>query len=126
MLTTALLLLASAVLPSVAAPADSCEAEPTAPSLPQTGTGHELPPPRPGLRLKHIALGFGIQNYTCARPGAEATSTGALAMLYDITHLGCRRGRWPATKCRSTCARGRAGTRRRAPMRTGPSRPMRR
>lgn len=44
----------------------------------------ELPPPEKGLRLKGIALGYGIQNYTCADAGANATATGALAGLYDI------------------------------------------
>lgn len=35
----------------------------------------------------HIALGFGIQNYTCATVGGTAAATGALAMLYDATSL---------------------------------------
>ena len=50
-------------------------------------TGQDLPEPPAGTELKYIALGFGIQNYTCAEVGGAATATGALAMLYDITNL---------------------------------------
>lgn len=32
-------------------------------------------------------MGHGIQNYTCSAAGANATSVGALAVLYDITSL---------------------------------------
>ncbi|KAG5915422.1 hypothetical protein E4U42_008068, partial [Claviceps africana] len=35
-----------------------------APSLPQIEGASNLPPPPPGSRLVHIALGFGLQNYT--------------------------------------------------------------
>ncbi|KHN93900.1 malate dehydrogenase [Metarhizium album ARSEF 1941] len=55
--------------------------------LPQTGEGKNLPQPPRGSRLLHIALGIGVQNYTCASVGASAVATGALAMLYDITNL---------------------------------------
>ena len=57
-------------------------------------TAHELADPPAGENLKFIALGFGIQNYTCANIGDKPTATGALAMLYDITSLypGGRRG----------------------------------
>lgn len=37
--------------------------------------------------LKAIVVGHGIQNYTCSAAGANATSGGALAVLYDITSL---------------------------------------
>lgn len=39
--------------------------------------------------LKKIALGHGIQNYTCTSTatGASASANGALAALYDITSL---------------------------------------
>ena len=48
----------------------------------------ELVAPPAGKTLKAIALGFGIQNYTCGSdPTAKATATGALAMLYDVTSL---------------------------------------
>ncbi|KAM4057768.1 malate dehydrogenase [Hirsutella rhossiliensis] len=88
MFTTPLLLLAAALTPAAAAP--SCgraDPHPQGPTLPQTGTSNDLPLPPSHLTLKHIALGFGIQNYTCAHPGATAAATGALAMLYDITDL---------------------------------------
>ncbi|KAG6249655.1 hypothetical protein E4U23_002000 [Claviceps purpurea] len=48
---------------------------------------HNLPQPPTGSELLHIALGFGIQNYTCSHISASPSSTGALAMLYDITAL---------------------------------------
>lgn len=37
--------------------------------------------------MKHVALGFGIQNYTCADVAAQPLAQGAVAMLYDITKL---------------------------------------
>jgi Protein of unknown function (DUF3455) len=55
-------------------------------------TASELPQPPAGTVLKHIALGHGIQNYSCAgvsSPGAivAPTAKGALAVLYDVTPL---------------------------------------
>lgn len=49
--------------------------------------GSELPTPPTNVTLKYIALGFGIQNYSCSAAGTDAAATGALAMLYDITNL---------------------------------------
>ncbi|KAE8451200.1 hypothetical protein EG329_004364 [Mollisiaceae sp. DMI_Dod_QoI] len=46
-----------------------------------------LPPPSAGLSLKHVAIGRGIQNYTCT-PGNETAvpvSIGAVATLYNAT-----------------------------------------
>lgn len=43
--------------------------------------------PSPNAPLKHIVLGHGIQNYTCAAAGEAGKSSGALAVLYDITFL---------------------------------------
>lgn len=37
--------------------------------------------------MKYIAIGHGIQNYTCASSDATAVNIGALAVLYDITPL---------------------------------------
>ncbi|TPX06725.1 uncharacterized protein E0L32_002221 [Thyridium curvatum] len=58
---------------------------PGVPTLPSTGAS-DLPNPDPSLKLLHVALGHGIQNYTC---GNETTSKpslfGALAVLYDVT-----------------------------------------
>ncbi|KAK9415558.1 hypothetical protein SUNI508_10398 [Seiridium unicorne] len=55
------------------------------PTLPTTGGSNELP--STNGTLKAIVVGHGIQNYTCAAAGANATSVGALAVLYDITDL---------------------------------------
>lgn len=49
-----------------------------------TSHTEELPAPE-GVRLKKIALGYGIQNYTCAGTDADPVATGALAGLYDLT-----------------------------------------
>ncbi|KAH8195515.1 hypothetical protein TruAng_010322 [Truncatella angustata] len=54
-------------------------------TLPQTGGATELP--TVNGTLKAIVVGHGIQNYTCTAAGANATSAGALAVLYDITGL---------------------------------------
>ncbi|KAI0857383.1 hypothetical protein F4860DRAFT_362506 [Xylaria cubensis] len=53
--------------------------------LPSTGGPTSLP--APNAPLKHIVVGHGVQNYTCTTVGAAGTSTGALAVLYDITNL---------------------------------------
>ncbi|KAK2800442.1 hypothetical protein FQN50_008114 [Emmonsiellopsis sp. PD_5] len=57
--------------------------------LPLRGTAPELPAPGSGLIPKHVALGRGTQNYTCA-DDAETTkpvAVGALATLYDVSCL---------------------------------------
>ncbi|KPM39042.1 hypothetical protein AK830_g7489 [Neonectria ditissima] len=81
MLANSLLFLVSATL----ALASPCVR--TSPTLPVNGGDKELSSPPTGVTLKRIALGFGIQNYTCASAGSTAAATGALAMLYDITSL---------------------------------------
>ncbi|KAI3326401.1 hypothetical protein HD806DRAFT_405693 [Xylariaceae sp. AK1471] len=53
--------------------------------LPSTGGATSLP--APDAPLKHIVVGHGVQNYTCAAAGAAGKSIGALAVLYDITGL---------------------------------------
>ncbi|KAG9255831.1 uncharacterized protein F5Z01DRAFT_699671 [Emericellopsis atlantica] len=63
----------------------SCSASRPRPTLPFNGE-HELESPGKDLRVKHIALGFGIQNYTC-NEDLTSKATGALAMFYDITPL---------------------------------------
>ncbi|KAI5925177.1 hypothetical protein F4810DRAFT_91965 [Camillea tinctor] len=50
--------------------------------------GGPTPLTSPGnATLKHIAIGHGIQNYTCTAAGATASSIGALAVLWEITDL---------------------------------------
>jgi len=91
MLSKTLAVLASAAL-AIATPVArahhekgaSCATGRPVPTLPVNGGEKELAGPG-GLKLKSIALGFGIQNYTCSEAGAEPTATGALAVLYDIT-----------------------------------------
>ncbi|KAG8418482.1 hypothetical protein J3458_005891 [Metarhizium acridum] len=83
----AYLVLLSASLALALPTGSSCANDPKAPALPQTGGPSNLPQPPEGSKLLHIALGFGIQNYTCASVGASPAATGALAMLYDITSL---------------------------------------
>ncbi|KAJ0159282.1 hypothetical protein CTA2_9996 [Colletotrichum tanaceti] len=95
MLAKTFLLLASLALVSAAPQrrqaGSNCGSNPT-PILPVNGNGVELPPAPAGLVLKHLALGHGIQNYTCktnATGGTTlaATATGALAALYDAAPL---------------------------------------
>ncbi|RYP33728.1 hypothetical protein DL768_011078 [Monosporascus sp. mg162] len=56
------------------------------PTLPVNGGEAELDGPG-NTSLKHIVVGHGIQNYTCAAAGQSATATGALAVLWDIEPL---------------------------------------
>ncbi|KAI5860040.1 hypothetical protein GGS23DRAFT_599701 [Durotheca rogersii] len=56
------------------------------PTLPSTGSGTQLESPG-AATLKHILVGHGIQNYTCAADGTTAASFGALAVVWDITAL---------------------------------------
>ncbi|RGP64745.1 hypothetical protein FSPOR_7681 [Fusarium sporotrichioides] len=100
MLANSLFVLASAAL-ALASPVknfgsgSSCKPGKPMPVLPVNGglsltrhnTATELPSPPQGATLKHIALGFGIQNYTCADAAATPAAQGALAVLYDVTHL---------------------------------------
>jgi hypothetical protein len=85
MLSKTIIFLAAAASTVVAVP---CKPRAT-PTLPVTGGASELPAQDAGLVLKKIALGHGIQNYTCtsADAGATASANGALAALYDITSL---------------------------------------
>ncbi|KAI2624125.1 hypothetical protein GGS21DRAFT_329520 [Xylaria nigripes] len=43
--------------------------------------------PSPNKTVKHIAVGHGVQNYTCSTAGVQPASIGALAVLYEITRL---------------------------------------
>ncbi|KAF4332313.1 hypothetical protein FBEOM_13890 [Fusarium beomiforme] len=92
MLASSLLIFASAAL-ALGSPVDyhgrgsSCEPGKPIPVLPVNGGPSELPAPPQGVTLKHIALGFGIQNYSCASASAAPAAIGALAVLYDVTYL---------------------------------------
>ncbi|KAF5653257.1 hypothetical protein FHETE_11414 [Fusarium heterosporum] len=92
MLANPLLVFVSAAL-AVASPLQrygarsSCSPQKPVPVLPVNGGPSELPDPPQGIILKHIALGFGIQNYSCAETGASPVASGALAVLYDVTQL---------------------------------------
>ncbi|KAI1270721.1 hypothetical protein F5Y18DRAFT_20363 [Xylariaceae sp. FL1019] len=55
--------------------------------LPTNGGATPLASPPTGSVLQHIAVGHGIQNYTCTAAGVNGTSIGALAVLYDATSL---------------------------------------
>ncbi|KAE9378119.1 hypothetical protein N431DRAFT_500819 [Stipitochalara longipes BDJ] len=56
-----------------------------APTLPLTGGATELP--TTNLTLQVVAIGRGIQNYTCSAIGAVPVQLGAIATLYDATSL---------------------------------------
>ncbi|KAI0437208.1 hypothetical protein F4803DRAFT_556231 [Xylaria telfairii] len=56
-------------------------------------TGGPTPLPAPDAPLKHIAVGHGVQNYTCPTAGAAGVAAGALAVLHDAT--GYYPGSWP-------------------------------
>lgn len=47
----------------------------------------ELPAPWANITLKHVNVGRGVQNYTCASPTSMPLAIGAMAALYDITTL---------------------------------------
>ncbi|KAK4162692.1 hypothetical protein QBC43DRAFT_214826 [Cladorrhinum sp. PSN259] len=78
------LLIAAMATAAYAAP--TCQSN-TVPAPPKTGGAKELEDPAANLVLKKIALGFGIQNYTCPDnlAGTEAKGNGAVAVLYDVT-----------------------------------------
>jgi len=55
----------------------------------------KLPDPAPGLYLSHVAIGRGVQNYTCksASPSETPVAVGAIAQLFNAT---CSAVRAPA------------------------------
>ncbi|KAJ9136789.1 hypothetical protein NKR19_g8427 [Coniochaeta hoffmannii] len=55
------------------------------PTLPRIGGGVELAAPEANFALKKIAIGHGIQNYSCVDLTGNFTAAGALAVLYDAT-----------------------------------------
>ncbi|KAK0635956.1 hypothetical protein B0T17DRAFT_484612 [Bombardia bombarda] len=56
------------------------------PTLPGTGTT-SLPAPAPTELFRRIAIGHGIQNYSCESSTSTPVQLGALAALYDVTPL---------------------------------------
>ncbi|KAI1436015.1 hypothetical protein GGR50DRAFT_263162 [Xylaria sp. CBS 124048] len=52
-----------------------------------TGATPSLPAPQEGLVLEHVAIGRGVQNYTCdpSKPDAAPTQIGALATLFNAS-----------------------------------------
>ncbi|KAH6627197.1 hypothetical protein B0J18DRAFT_409402 [Chaetomium sp. MPI-SDFR-AT-0129] len=72
-----------AALAAVASAVPVCK--PPVYTLPKIGEGAELTPPAASLVLKKIAIGHGIQNYTCAANTGDSVATGALAILHDVT-----------------------------------------
>ncbi|KAI0473203.1 hypothetical protein GGR56DRAFT_604637 [Xylariaceae sp. FL0804] len=92
--TTAAAIASASASPSAsaAASASAASAAPAAVASGSSSIDYTLPSdvtlPSPGdLTLQYIAVGHGIQNYTCTAAGASATSFGALAVLWDITAL---------------------------------------
>ncbi|KAG4427617.1 hypothetical protein IFR05_016901 [Cadophora sp. M221] len=57
----------------------------TIPVLPISGNSIELPIPTHSL--KYIAVGRGIQNYSCATSSSAPLAIGAIANLYDTTTI---------------------------------------
>ncbi|KAF7870492.1 hypothetical protein EAF04_004236 [Stromatinia cepivora] len=85
-ISSIVLFLASAVaavpvntVPSLSSNSYSCGT----PSLPVNGGASVLP--SPSGTLAYVALGRGIQNYTCSAVGATPVALGAVASLYDAT-----------------------------------------
>ncbi|KAI6350818.1 hypothetical protein MCOR25_010360 [Pyricularia grisea] len=79
------LLFATALVASVSASPCKPSGVP-ARTLPSTG-GVDLPAPNASCSPRVIAVGHGIQNYTCADGQASPVAAGALAVLYDVTSL---------------------------------------
>ncbi|KAI9828777.1 MAG: hypothetical protein M1832_001882 [Thelocarpon impressellum] len=56
--------------------------------LPKKGTTPQLPDPSEGLKLSHVVVGRGTQNYTCKAGSTEKpVLAGAVAILYDASYL---------------------------------------
>lgn len=70
---------------ALAATALAGPCKPKTPTLPISPEGTLAP--ATGFVLKKIAMGHGIQNYTCANTSAPAVAAGALAVLYDVTDM---------------------------------------
>lgn len=80
--------LSNAVLPS----GTLLTPPPTPPPSKNTPEASGLPAVSSGLKLSHIAVGRGVQNYTCATAAASETpkAVGAVASLFNATCDGVR------------------------------------
>lgn len=80
--------LSNAALPAGKLPTASCQLNSINDLLEASG----LPAVGSGLKLAHIAVGRGVQNYTCTTAAATETPTavGALASLFNATCDGVR------------------------------------
>jgi len=68
---------------AIPAAAEICKS--ATPTLPVNRGATELPAPASNLTLSKVALGRGIQNYTCATSTAVPVQLGAVATLFDAT-----------------------------------------
>ncbi|KAI0152787.1 hypothetical protein GGR57DRAFT_158121 [Xylariaceae sp. FL1272] len=78
---------ATATTTAQATPSPTSVSTNVAYTLPSNGGTTPLASPPTGSVVQHIAVGHGVQNYTCTAAGANGTSIGALAVLYDATSL---------------------------------------
>jgi len=79
--SVALLVSAAPALPSFAKGGECCDTSAAVMDLPTNQTQLVTPPTAPLF----VALGVGIQNYTCSATTLKYTSTGAVASLFDIS-----------------------------------------
>ncbi|KAE8448103.1 hypothetical protein EG329_009868 [Mollisiaceae sp. DMI_Dod_QoI] len=75
---------------STATPIPSEDCYPTkpvkaTPTIPSSGNTPDLS--TTNLTLSYVAIGRGVQNYTCASPSATPVALGAIATLFDATTL---------------------------------------
>ncbi|KAG9239638.1 hypothetical protein BJ875DRAFT_85882 [Amylocarpus encephaloides] len=76
----------TSVVPTSTATSTSASASPTKVlKIPASGATPDLN--TTSLTLKYVALGRGIQNYTCSEVGKRGAAIGAVATLYDATDL---------------------------------------
>jgi hypothetical protein len=64
----------------------SSDSHPT-PIVPHDNGVTQLPLPAANLSLKHVTIGRGVQNYTCASSESNPIPAGAIASLFDVTAM---------------------------------------
>ncbi|KAH8685886.1 hypothetical protein BGZ60DRAFT_466529 [Tricladium varicosporioides] len=67
---------------AVVTPSATASATPT---IPASGANPDLN--NPDLSLQFVAIGRGVQNYTCTGAGSNSTLIGAIATLFDATDI---------------------------------------